>query len=145
MKKLPIKITVIGLLAMMISACGGSPAYEYRKARMIIDIDVPLGKTVAAVPTGLSVAFDSVEQDSRCQINARCVWGGVGIVNATVINSAGERKSIKLSTVNYETFNNVETVFGNDIELIDLLPKPVAGAKSEAARKLIKLKIDRAL
>ena len=143
MKKLPIKIITISLLAMLVTACGWS-AYEYRKDRIVTDIDVPVGKTVAAGSTGLSVIFDSVEQDSRCAINARCVWGGVGIVNATVINAAGERKSIKLSTINYETFNKVEKVFGKDFELVDLLPKPVAGsgAKPEITQKLIKLMID---
>jgi len=143
MKKLPMKITIISFLALMIAACG-TPAYKYRTERIITDIDVPLGQTVAAVPAGLSVAFDSIEQDSRCVINTECVWGGVGIVNATVINTAGERKSIKLSTINYETFNNVETVFGKSIELVDLLPTPVSssGTKSEVAQKLIKLKID---
>ena len=143
MKKLPIKILIISLFAVLVSACGSS-AYEYRTERMVIDIDVPLGKTVAAVPTGLSVVFDSIEQDSRCPVNARCAWSGVGIVNATIISASGERKPIKLSTVNYEAFNNVEKVFGKDITLVDLLPKPVAGssAKPEITQKLIKLMID---
>jgi hypothetical protein len=143
MNKLHIKIITAGLLAMLLSACGSS-AYEYRKDRVVTNIDVALGETVKAGATGLSVMFNSVGQDSRCAINARCIWGGVGIVNATVINSEGEKKAIKLSTVNYETYNNVETVFGKSIELIDLLPKPIAGsgAKPEISQKLIKLKID---
>ena len=143
MKKLPIKILIISVFAMLLSACG-SPAYEYRTDRMVIDIDVPLGKTVTAEPTGLSITFDSVEQDSRCPINARCAWSGVGIVNATVMNAEGERKAIKLSTVNYEAFNNVEKAFGKDIKLVDLLPKPLAGssAKPEITQKIIKLMID---
>jgi len=143
MKKLSIKIITIALLAMLVAACG-SPAYEYRKDKIIADIDVPLGKTVVAGETGLSVTFDSIEQDSRCAINARCVWGGVGIVNATVTNNAGVKKTIKLSTINYEKINNIEKVFDKDIELVDLLPKPIAGsdAKPEIIQKLIKLKID---
>lgn len=143
MKKLPIKIITIGLLTMLVSACG-TPAYEYRKDRMVTNLDVELGKTVKAVPTGLSVTFDSIEQDSRCAINARCVWGGVGIVNATIINVEGKKKAIKLSTINYETFNTVETVFGKDIELLDLQPKPIAGSgvKPNMGKALIKLKID---
>lgn len=143
MKKLPIKIITIGLLSMLVTACG-SPAYEYRKDRIVTDIEIPLGKTVAAGETGLSVSFDSIEQDSRCAINARCVWGGVGIVNATVINAAGVKKAIKLSTINYEQFNKIEKVFDKEVELVDLLPKPIAGsgAKPEMTQKLIKLKID---
>ena len=142
MKKLPIKFMTVSLLVGLVTAC--SPAYEYRKDRITTNISVPLGKTVVAGSTGLSVMFNSVEQDSRCPINAKCAWAGVGIVNATVVNSAGVRESIKLSTINYEKFNKVKKVFGKEIELIDLLPRPIAGsgAKPEISQKLIKLKID---
>lgn len=141
MKKLPIKIVVIGLLAMLITACGSS-AYEYRKERLVTNVDVPLGEASLVSKTSLSVKFDSVEQDSRCPINAKCLWAGVAIVNVTVINGEGELKTIQLSTVNYETFNTTETVFGKNIELMALLPNPSAGGKPEITKKLIKLKID---
>ncbi|MGB1309705.1 MAG: hypothetical protein ACPG47_00770 [Leucothrix sp.] len=140
MKKLPIKIITIGLLAMVVTAC--TSAYDYRKERLVVELDVPLGKTADVGKTGLSVMFDSVEQDSRCPINAKCLWEGVGIVNATIINAKGDRKPIKLSTINYEDFNNVEKVFGLDFELVGLLPKPIAGTKSKASEQLIKLKVD---
>jgi hypothetical protein len=143
MKKLPIKIIVIGLLAMLITACSSS-AYEYRKERLVINVEVPLGEAALVANTSLSVKFDSVEQDSRCPINAKCLWAGVAIVNVTVINGEGVLKKIKLSSVNYETFNTTENVFGKNIELMAVLPNPSAGtaAKPEIIKKLIKLKID---
>ena len=103
MNKLPIKIITIGLLAMLVTACGSS-AYDYRKDRAVTHVDVPLGKTVSVGTTGLSITFDSIEQESRCPVNAKCAWAGVGIINATVSNTAGQRKPIKLSTINFETF-----------------------------------------
>jgi hypothetical protein len=103
---------------------------------------VPLGEASLVSKTSLSVKFDSVEQDSRCPINAKCLWAGVAIVNVTVINGEGELKTIQLSTVNYETFNTTETVFGKNIQLMALLPNPSAGGKPEITKKLIKLKID---
>ena len=141
MKKLPIKIIAMSVLATLISACGSS-AYEYRKDRMVSNIDVLLGKASIVDKTGLLVMFNSIEQDSRCAINAKCVWGGV--VNVTVINGSGQLKAIKLSTIDYEKYNIVEKAFGKDIELMALLPMPVAGdeAKSKLSQKLIKLKID---
>ena len=143
MKKLPIKIIVIGLLAMLITACSSS-AYEYRKERLVTNVEVPLGEAELVANTSLSVKFDSIEQDSRCPINAKCLWAGVAIVNVTVINGEGGLKNIKLSSVNYETFNTTEKVFGKNIELIAVLPNPSAGtgAKPEITKKLIKLKID---
>jgi hypothetical protein len=143
MKKLPIKIIVIGLLAMLITACSSS-AYEYRKERLVTNVEVPLGEAELVANTSLSVKFDSIEQDSRCPINAKCLWAGVAIVNVTVINGEGVLKNIKLSSVNYETFNTTEKVFGKNIELMAVLPNPSAGtgAKPEIIKKLIKLKID---
>ena len=143
MKKLPIKIIIVGLLAMLITACGSS-AYEYRKDRVITHVDVPLGEAVLVAKTNLSVKFDSIEQDSRCPINAKCLWAGVAIANVTVINGTGELKAIKLSTVNFETFNTIEKIFGKSIELMAVLPNPSAGtgSKPEITKQLIKLKID---
>ena len=143
MKKLLIKIITISVLAMLVSSCGSS-AYDYRKDRIVSNIDVPLGKTVMAEKTGLSFKFDSIDQDSRCPISTKCVWGGVAVVNVTVMNESGASKPIKLSTINYEKYNKVEKVFGKDVELIDLLPSPAAGsgAKPEILQKLIKLSID---
>ena len=142
MKKLPIKIITIGLLSLLMTACGSS-AYEYRKDKIISNVDVPLGQAALVGQQGITVKFDSVHQDSRCAINAKCLWAGTAIVNVTVFNRAGDKKAIKLSTTNFETFNKVEKVFGKRIEIMDMLPSPMAGsgAKPEIAKKLIKLKI----
>jgi len=143
MKELPIKIITISVLAGFISACG-SAAYEYRKDPIVTEISVPLNQTVVAGQTGLSVQFDKVESDSRCPVNAKCLWSGVAIIKATVKNQKGESKALRLSTVNYESYNNTEEVFGKDITLLELLPAPIAGkpAKPEIMPATIKLKID---
>lgn len=145
MKKLPAKIALMSLSALLISACVGTPAYDYRKAPIVTEVAVPLGKTVEAGKTGLSVSFDNVESDSRCPINARCTWSGVAIVNVTVKNAKGASKPLKLSTVNFEAYNQVEKAFGKDFELVDLLPhKGDTGQLETPPLKVptIKLKID---
>ena len=140
MTKLLAKIITTGVIAIGLTGCGS--AYDYRKVRLSDTITVPLGKTVAAEHAGFSVTFDKIEQDSRCPINARCLWSGVGIVNATV-KQGDESQKVTLSTVNYETFNNTESVFGKDIKLLELLPNKSAGAaKPEMTEKTIKLIID---
>ena len=143
MYKLPIKIITIGLLTGFISGCN-SAAYDYRKQPVVTEITVPLNKTVKAGNTGLSVSFDKIESDSRCPINARCVWSGVAVVAATVKNNKGESKALSLGTVNFEKINNSETVFGKRIMLLELLPKPIAGqaGKPELTPPSIKIKID---
>ncbi|PID45985.1 MAG: hypothetical protein CSB47_06680 [Proteobacteria bacterium] len=143
MKKLPIKIITMGLLVGLVSGCN-SAAYEYRKHPVAAEITVPIKQTVSAGETGLSVRFDKIESDTRCPINARCVWSGVAVVNATVLNNKGDSQLLKLSTVNYEKVNRSEKVFGKRVTLLDLLPKPVVGksAKPELNPPSIKVKID---
>ncbi|PWQ99796.1 hypothetical protein [Leucothrix pacifica] len=143
MNKLPIKIITTGLLVGFISGCT-SPAYDYRKDPVVTEITVPMSKTVKAGDTGLSVSFDKIDSDSRCPINARCVWSGVAVVAATVKNAKGESKALKLGTVNVEKINNSEQAFGKRITLLELLPQPVAGkaAKPELTQSSIKIKID---
>lgn len=138
-----IKILTIGMLVGLVSGCM-SPAYEYRKAPVVTELTVPMGKTLVAGQTGLSVSFDKIVSDSRCAINARCVWEGVAIVNATVSNTTGERKTLKLSTINFEDVNRAEEAFGQRIRLLDVLPKPVAGsgAKPELTTPSIKVRIE---
>lgn len=143
MNKLLIKIITIMVLIGFLGACT-SPAYNYRKELVASEITIPLNKMVKAADTGLSVSFNKIESDSRCAINARCLWAGAAVVKATVTNEKGESKTLTLSTVNYETFNNTAKVFGKRVTLIDLLPKPVAGksAKPELTPPSIKVKID---
>ena len=143
MNKLPIKIITTGLLAGFITGCT-SPAYDYRKEAVTTEITIPLNKTVKAGNTGLSISFDKIKSDSRCPINARCVWSGVAVVAATVKNSKGESKALSLGTVNFEKINNAEEAFGKRIKLIELLPKPIAGqaGKPELNPPSIKVKID---
>ena len=141
MIKLLIKIITTSLIKVGLSGCGSS-AYDYRKASLADMITVPLGKAVQAKHADFSVKFDKIEQDSRCPINARCTWAGVGIINATVTKGEKSQK-VTLSTINFEAFNNTEKVFGKDIKLLELLPNKTAGAaKPELSQTTIKLKID---
>ena len=143
MNKLPIKIITTGLLAGFITGCN-SPAYDYRKDPIVTEITVPLNKTVKAGNTGLSVSFDKIKSDSRCPINARCVWSGVAVVAATVKDGKGASKALSLGTVNFEKINNAEEAFGKRVTLLELLPQPVAGqaGKPELNPPSIKIKID---
>ena len=140
MIKLLTKITAASALAVSLSGCGS--AYDYRKTPVADMITVPMGQTVLAENSGLSVTFDKIDQDSRCPINARCVWSGVAVIDASV-KRGDQIQKIKLSTVNFEAFNNTEKVFGKDIQLMQLLPNKTAGAaKPEITQTTVKLKID---
>ena len=142
MMKLLVKIVSTSVIAVGLSGCG-SAAYDYKKEAPADTITVALGETVQANNAKLSVTFDKIEKDARCPINARCTWAGYALVNATV-KQGDKSEKVSLSTVNFESFNNTEEVFGKKIKLLELLPNKTAGAaaKPELAKPTIKLKIN---
>ena len=54
--------------------------------------DLKVGQT-AVVPGGLSIRFDEVASDSRCPIDAICVWAGEARIAMTL--SAGSGPKVK--------------------------------------------------
>lgn len=88
-----------------------------------IDREVMLapGQT-AEFNSGLSVRFVSVIGDSRCPIDAICIWGGDAIVRIHIAAGTG-RADRDLHTGNLEpvTFDDVE------VRLVDLTPYPFSG------------------
>jgi hypothetical protein len=88
-----------------------------------IDQEVVLapGQT-AEFNSGLSVRFISVIGDSRCPIDAVCIWGGDAIVRIHIAAGTG-RADRDLHSGNLEpvTFDDVE------VRLVELTPYPFSG------------------
>ncbi len=69
----------------------------------------------------VEICFDSV-LDSRCPINAECIWAGEAIVNLS-IKADGQNQTFKMATLNaVPPFKNDTTVMGYRIKLLSLLP-----------------------
>ena len=99
---------------------------------------VPLGQTFTLAPdateviedAGLSVQFLGVSEDSRCPINAVCVWAG----NATVQLRVRESRS----SVDYElhTFESSRRSVRHGsfvIQLVNVSPIPFGGVPTPRA------------
>jgi len=141
MKILAIKMIVISVLAALLTACVGSPAYEYRRNSEPETIKIAIGQTVTAPASGLTVTFDSIEQDSRCPINAKCLWEGVAIVNVSVKKDDEPATKLALGSINFEKINDSERAYGKTISFVELLPKPEAGDKKPAGTATLAVKI----
>lgn len=61
------------------------------------DFELGLGQTVAIAGTTQTVTFEAVPEDSRCPIDAVCVWAGNARVSLRV-TQAGTDSSIALNT-----------------------------------------------
>jgi len=79
-------------------------------------------RTFAIAGKTLTLCLDSVIKDSRCPLNALCIWQGfaAGRFSATVQN---ENEVVTLATVKWEGYNNEAVVEGFKIEFIKLTPQ----------------------
>jgi hypothetical protein len=121
------RITAALLVAMLLAACTapGSPSTgSGRNVAVATDFDLPVGETVDIESTQLSLRFAHVVADSRCPMNARCIWAG----NAKVAVEMGGQ-TIELDTS--ERFAQRQSVGEYDVVLVHLEPTPMAGEKAE--------------
>jgi hypothetical protein len=72
----------------------------------------------------IRLCFDSLVSDSRCPLNANCVWMGEATVKLS-LQAEGEKRSFNLSTFNHPpAFRSDTTVSGYRIKLRSVTPYP---------------------
>ena len=85
--------------------------------------DLKVGAT-AVVPGGLTLRFESVSSDSRCPIDAICVWAGEAVVVMSLSTPSRSRVQREWRT----TPAGAEVAYaGYAIQLTGLRPYPSAG------------------
>jgi hypothetical protein len=117
-------LIVLAVLAVLLFAACGTRFPEAQ--RVAAGQEFVLSPTGRAVVAGLEVRFDEVVEDSRCPMNARCVWEG----NARVAFRV--RHADKVSTLTLNTSERFATrkEFGDTVlRLVRLEPTPMAGEK----------------
>ena len=85
---------------------------------------IKIGECGAQMINGnnISICFNELLEDSRCPINADCVWQGVARAGFT-FKAKGQEASFDLATLNMNPIYRQDTVlFGFKIHLVDLLP-----------------------
>jgi hypothetical protein len=96
----------------------------YSQAEAADSIRVRVGQTV--VVEGIRVRFSAVESDSRCPVDAVCVWAGDAIANFVVEQNCECRSAafdLKLHTTLQPKSG---TAYGFKVELLLLSPAPRA-------------------
>lgn len=83
-------------------------------------LNVKLGETRGAAGGKLAVKFISVLEDSRCPMNARCVWAGNAKIKIAV---AVGRRAAQIFELNSNTPPQNVTVGGYRLSLQDLNPQ----------------------
>jgi len=61
-------------------------------------VSVAVGERVAVGATGVTIEFRAVTEESRCPLNAVCVWEGNGQVELTLASGYGATRDATLNT-----------------------------------------------
>ncbi len=86
---------------------------------------IPVNKCQAFETTGelLTCCLDSVIKDSRCPIDAVCIWQGIAVARFTV-NAKNETHVITLATSSFAPYKRDTILAGFKMEFVNLEPIP---------------------
>jgi hypothetical protein len=94
---------------------------NYSSVEINEEFDINVGGIVEIKDVGLVIKFISVGDDSRCPIDAICVWEGNAVINLDLKNSDGDTFSAQLNT----SLDPKQVSFSNlKIQLRALSPYP---------------------
>lgn len=112
-----------GLICMFVALLSCDKPVDERQYQSLM-IELNHCKDTSIDGQTLQICFDSLLSDSRCPINAVCVWEGEATVKLS-LHANGTEKSFRLSTFNNPpTFRNDTTISGYKIKLVSVSPFP---------------------
>jgi hypothetical protein len=89
---------VFGVLALSACAVVGTNAPQTKVVDVGSDFELSPGQTAVVESGGLTVTFVKVNEDSRCPINAVCVWQGNVATALLVGPTTGDKTPVTLHT-----------------------------------------------
>ncbi|MCQ8127790.1 hypothetical protein [Methylomonas rivi] len=102
----------------------GAASAQASKVSLDTEFSLRVGQTVTIEDEGLVIKFKAVLEDSRCPVNAVCVWAGNGKAELEVIEIAGQNKTVLLNT---EDKPKEIALKGHELKLIALNPPRIDG------------------
>jgi hypothetical protein len=141
--------TGVLLVAILLAACAApssTASYSGRKVALATDFDLPVGEKVGVEGTQLVVKFARVSEDSRCPMNARCIWEGNARIAVRVEEFAAKATEVIRSISAMLELNTSERFakrksFGRfEVVLVHLEPTPMTGEKVE--KYVAKLRVE---
>ena len=127
-------------LAAAVSACSSptSPGGAFRT-----EVTLKPGEVTAVASTPLRVAFQRVENDSRCPMNALCIQSGDALV-AVWVSVDGSGSEVNLRTTGGATADHLRAVVGGyQLTIAGLQPYPATTAPIPAGDYRLTLLIER--
>jgi hypothetical protein len=115
---------------------GHSPS-EWKEEALMIDLN-----TCESVTFGneeLTLCLNSVA-DSRCPVDATCIWSGTAITELT-FKRKGQEHNFSLAIPPFASYRQEMNISGYTIKLINVYPHPQTGINVPAGQVKAKLEI----
>jgi hypothetical protein len=104
------------------------------------EFSLGIGQTASIEGEGPVIKFKAVLEDSRCPVNAVCVWAGNGKVKFEVIDIDGQNKTVILNT---EEEPRATILRKHKLELISLSPPRIDGASISPGDYAVTLRVEK--
>jgi len=103
------------------------------------EMTLRVGEEKAVANSVVRVAFGQVVEDSRCPIDAMCVWAGNAMVELGIRAGMGPTQALRINT----TLEPRSTVWnGIRISLLELQPAPRAAEPIKADAYQVKVRLE---
>jgi hypothetical protein len=123
------RMAVLGVSCAVLFACGGmlnAKTHSYGNltvVRLNREFKLKAGQRVNIKGTNLRITFLTVETDSRCPSDVKCVWAGNAAVQFQLTNGRSN-KTVTLNTGRGGAFVSEVEYKGYKVKLVDLSPYP---------------------
>ncbi|MBN2412871.1 hypothetical protein JXQ31_14375 [candidate division KSB1 bacterium] len=103
-------------------------------------VNVDYGKTLHNFNEQIWITFDTLYEDSRCEVDVICCWAGNARLGFTF---RYQNQTARLSLNSYSRFSNDTTVYKYLISLIDVLPYRHSDSTYTAKDYIARIVVDR--
>jgi hypothetical protein len=136
------KALLLAASLLTFSACDGDGATApSRNVKLGETFDLRASESAAVADELLVVTFDRVSSDSRCPLGVLCIRAGEGVVQLDLRRLPSNTKQVTLKT---DPVAETEARFeGYEVQLLELLPHPVAGESIPAGDYVARLSVRR--
>lgn len=120
-----IKVIVVTVMVGGIFACTPLVTEQATvKARLQESFTLSVGEVAEIQDESLRVRLDSVPEDSRCPINALCIWAGNARVRLSLTKGGSQQQQVELNTT---LEPKIAPYLAYSVQLASLTPLPLAG------------------
>jgi len=143
MRRAMVAVLAVSILAPGLSGCGSSTGTEGQESLSLLEqsgeVVVAYGDEVPVGGSVIRVAFGEVRSDSRCPVDAVCVWQGNAEVELGIRAGMGPTHALRMNTNLDPRFADWQ---GIRVTLLELLPVPSAGVRIEPQEYSVRLRLE---